>query len=53
MPGGKPTLELTGGALRRLREITPSNMIANIDVSITDEFPMAQVIVIISGVTRK
>ena len=53
MPGGKPTLELTGGALRRLREITPSNMIANIDVSITDEFPIAQVIVIISGVTHK
>ena len=53
MPGGKPTLELTGGALRRLREITPSNMIANINVSITDEFPIAQVIVIISGVTRK
>ena len=53
MPGGKPTLELTGGALRRLNEITPNNMIANIDVSITDEFPIAQVIVIISGVTRK
>lgn len=53
VPGGKPTLELTGGALRRLHEITPSNMIANIDVSITDEFPIAQVIVIISGVSRK
>jgi len=52
-PGGKPTLELTGGALRRLHEITPCNMTANIDVSITDEFPIAQVIVIISGVTRK
>jgi len=53
MPGGKPTLELTGGALRRLNEITPNNLIAHIDVSITDEFPIAQVIVIISGVTRK
>ena len=53
MPGGKPTLELTGGALRRLNEITPNNLIPHIDVSITDEFPIAQVIVIISGVTRK
>ena len=49
LPGGKPTMELTGGALKRLEEITPDGMTAKIDVSITDEFPIAQVIVIISG----
>jgi holo-[acyl-carrier protein] synthase len=49
LPGGKPTMELTGGALKRLTEITPDGMIVKIDVSITDEFPIAQVIVIISG----
>lgn len=51
LPGGKPTLELTGGALKRLQEITPKNLIAKIDVSITDEFPIAQVVVVISGVS--
>ena len=49
LPSGKPSMELTGGALKRLQEITPGGMIAKIDVSITDEFPIAQVIVIISG----
>lgn len=49
LPGGKPTMELTGGALKRLREITPDGTVAKIDVSITDEFPIAQVIVIISA----
>jgi holo-[acyl-carrier protein] synthase len=53
LPGGKPTMELTGGALRRLEEITPDGMAAKIDVSITDEFPIAQVIVIITGVPKE
>jgi len=50
MPGGKPTLALTGGAARRLDELIPAGMKAQIDVSITDEPPTAQVIVIISAV---
>jgi holo-[acyl-carrier protein] synthase len=50
LPGGKPTMELTGGAKLRLDEITPSAMRAQIDVSITDEYPLAQVTVIISVV---
>ena len=50
LPGGKPTMALTGGAARRLDEITPDGMRAQIDVSITDEPPTAQVIVIISAV---
>ena len=50
LPGGRPTMELTGGAARRLAELVPPGMTARIDVSITDEPPLAQVIVIISAV---
>ena len=50
MRGGKPTLALTGGALVRLQEITPSGMTAQIDLTLTDEYPLAQAIVIISAV---
>ncbi len=50
LPGGKPTLRLTGGALRRLHEITPAGYFAAVDLSITDDFPLAQAIVIISAV---
>ncbi len=49
LPGGKPTMALTGGAARRLAEIMPDGMVPQIDVSITDEPPIAQVIVIISA----
>lgn len=47
---GKPTMELTGGAAERLAAITPQGYSARIDVSITDDFPVAQAIVIISAV---
>ena len=50
MRGGKPTMALTGGALARLQEITPTGMTAQIDLTLTDEYPLAQAIVIISGV---
>ena len=50
LPSGKPTLALTGGAARRLEEITPEGMRAQIDITITDDFPLAQVIVLISAV---
>jgi holo-[acyl-carrier protein] synthase len=49
-PGGKPTMALTGGALARLVAITPPGMQAQIDLSITDDFPLAQAIVIITAV---
>ena len=52
MRGGKPTLALTGGALARLQEITPAGMAAQIDLTLTDEYPLAQAIVIISAVPR-
>ena len=50
LPSGKPTLVLTGGAARRLAEITPPGMRAQIDLTITDDFPQAQAIVIISAI---
>ena len=49
LPSGKPTMSLTGGALERLKEITPPGMTPQIDVTITDDGPIAQVIVIISA----
>ena len=47
LPGGKPTLLLTGGAALRLQEITPEGHIPDIHLTITDDFPLAQAIVII------
>ncbi len=49
LPSGKPTMALTRGAAARLKEITPAGMIAQIDVTITDDYPLAQAIVIISA----
>lgn len=48
--GGKPTMHLTGQAFDRLQEITPSGMRAKIDLTITDEPPIAQALVIITAV---
>ncbi len=50
LPGGKPSMALTGGAARRLAEITPAGCEARIDVSLSDEPPIAQAIVIITAV---
>lgn len=47
---GQPTLRLTGGAARRLAEITPPGMVAKIDLSLTDDHELAQAIVVISAV---
>jgi holo-[acyl-carrier protein] synthase len=49
LPGGKPTLVLTGGAATRLAAITPAGMLAVIDVTLTDEPPLAQAVVIITA----
>jgi holo-[acyl-carrier protein] synthase len=43
-------MQLTGGALRRLEEITPAGMTARLDVTLTDEPPIAQAVVIITAV---
>ncbi len=53
LPSGQPTMRLTGGALRRLDEITPAGMIARLDVTLTDEPPIAQAVVIITAVANR
>jgi holo-[acyl-carrier protein] synthase len=50
LSSGKPTMALTGGAALRLAEMLPPGMAAQIDLSITDDPPMAQAIVIITAV---
>lgn len=50
LASGKPTLELSGGAAQRLAEITPEGMRAQIDVTLSDDSPIAQAIVLISAV---
>jgi len=50
LPSGKPTMELKGGAAKRLDELLPAGMTAQIDITITDEPPLAQAFVIISAV---
>ncbi len=52
LPGGKPTIQLTGGAARRLRTIAPTGTEPVIDVSLTDEPPLAQAVVIISAIAE-
>jgi holo-[acyl-carrier protein] synthase len=49
LPGGMPTMALAGGALARLKAITPPGHRAQINLSITDDYPLAQAIVIISA----
>ena len=50
LPSGRPTIQLTGGAQRRLDEITPAGMAARLDITLTDEPPIAQAVVIITAV---
>ncbi len=52
LPSGRPTMKLTGGALKRLEALTPPGHSAQIDLTITDDGPMAQAIVIISAVPK-
>jgi holo-[acyl-carrier protein] synthase len=53
LASGRPTMKLTGGALKRLQAITPEGFDARIDVTITDEGPLAQALVVISAVFRE
>jgi holo-[acyl-carrier protein] synthase len=49
-PSGRPTLQLTGGAKEQLDRITPAGHTARIQLTITDDFPYAQAVVIIEAV---
>ena len=49
LPTGQPTLELTGGALLRMQAMIPSGHTPQINLTLTDDFPWVQAIVIISA----
>ena len=49
LASGQPSMHLTNGALRRLKAMTPDGMAARINVSLTDEPPLAQAVVIITA----
>src|SRR6266702_4750024 len=49
LPSGRNSMVLTGGALARLQAMTPPGMVARIDLTITDEPPLAQALVVISA----
>jgi len=53
LSSGKPTLRLTGGALKRLEAITPAGFEPRIDLALTDEYPLAQAFVVISAMPRE
>ncbi len=53
LPTGRPTLRLTGGAASRLSQLTPPGFEARIDLTLTDDHPWAQAIVIISAIPTK
>jgi holo-[acyl-carrier protein] synthase len=50
LPGGQPTLKMTGGAEVRLRAMTPPGMVAQVALTMTDEYPYAYAQVIISAI---
>jgi holo-[acyl-carrier protein] synthase len=49
-PDGRPTVELGGGAALRLAQLLPAGMAAHIHLTLTDEYPMAEAVVVISAV---
>lgn len=50
LPSGQPVMTLGGGAGKRLDAMTPAGMTARVDLSLSDEYPLAQAVVIISAV---
>ena len=52
LPGGKPTMQLSGGAAQHLDSMTPAGMICAIHLTITDDYPLAQAFVVIEALPR-
>ena len=50
---GRPTLVLTGGAAVQLERITPRGFEPHVHLTLTDDFPLAQAVVVISGDARR
>lgn len=49
LPSGKPTLNLTEGAKKRLDELTPAGHVAHVHLTMTDDHPWAEAHVIIEA----
>jgi holo-[acyl-carrier protein] synthase len=47
-PSGRPTMLLTGGAARHLERMTPAGHQPHVHLTLTDDFPMAHAVVVIS-----
>jgi holo-[acyl-carrier protein] synthase len=45
---GRPTILLTGGAARQLERLTPAGYVPRVHVTLTDDYPTAQAVVVIS-----
>ncbi len=50
LPSGQPTLRMTGGAAERLAAMLPPGHAAQVSLTMTDEYPYAEAVVIISAV---
>ena len=50
LPSGQPVMTLSNGALDRLQDLTPEGYEPRIDISLTDEYPLAHAMVVISAV---
>jgi holo-[acyl-carrier protein] synthase len=50
LPSGQPTMTLKGGAAERLRSLLPDKHVAQIHLTIADDFPLAQAFVLISAI---
>ncbi|MEQ8736464.1 MAG: holo-ACP synthase [Rhodospirillaceae bacterium] len=52
LPSGQPTVKMTGGAAKHLSSLVPAGMEARVDLTITDEYPIAEAMVIITAVPK-
>jgi holo-[acyl-carrier protein] synthase len=52
-PTGRPTLSLANGAARHLELLVPPGYTVRIDLTLTDEYPLAEAVVIISAFPDK
>lgn len=52
LPSGKPTVQMTGGAAEHLERLVPDGMIPSVELTITDEYPLAEAMVIISVIPK-
>ncbi|MGB3502084.1 MAG: holo-ACP synthase [Mesorhizobium sp.] len=52
VPGGRPTMVLTGIAATRLKNMAPAGMLCAVHLTMTDEYPYAQAFVVIEAIAQ-